>query len=129
MVMVWVTIMAEGEAVLFHLGLVTGNAVLKAVDITTSPKMLIVCDAALHDQVLQLLRTPPFLPPWIHLLGLVWALARWQALQVLVHLQGLLVLSALVRAMVNNLVLHLQINTACHLAWVDKPAAILQWVV
>jgi hypothetical protein len=126
---VWATIMGEVEAVWFHSEPVTGNVVLKVVDITTSPRMSTVCDVAPHDQVLQLLRTPPFLLPWIHLRALVWALVRWQALQAPVHLRGLLVLSGRARVMANSSVLHLQINTECHPEWAHKPAAILQWAV
>jgi hypothetical protein len=79
--------------------------------------------------VLQLLQTRPFLLPWIRLQGLVWVLVRWQALQALVRLQGLLVLSVQVPGMVNNLALHPQINMACPPEWVPKQGAIPQWVV
>ena len=120
--------MAGEVAALFLSELATGNAVQKAVGITTLPKMSTASDVALHDQAplsLQILR---FLLQWMHPLVSAWVQALWQALQAQVHLPQALVLLALAVAMVNNLVAPHQISMVCRLAWGRHRVDIHQWV-
>ena len=82
----WVEVVA-----LYLSELVTGSAALKAVVITTSRRMLAVCDVGQAVQVLPLSLILGILLQWILPRTMVWAQARWLVLQGQVHLPLLLV--------------------------------------
>jgi hypothetical protein len=91
------------EAVWFLSELVTGSAVLKAVDITTSQRMLAVFDVAQAVREQRLWLILGILPRWTLPPATVWVLAPWLELLVLVLLLPRLVDSVLAVVMAVNI--------------------------